>query len=336
MSVDLPLPAALTGAPSTAADALRPLSFSRTAPRDLVHRRSIGEVLLTDEWRRLGLHHFKVGAQWPRGHGFYTPIDGRWHDPLLAAESIRQASSLVSHVFYDLPPDHPTLMTGLSITLSPDALCLDGRPVDVELTIFCTDVTLRRQQLAGMVMDVELARGEEHLGHGRMALSCMPHSVYRRLRGAHSEVPDSLPEQPVPLPPHVVGRALASDVVLGRPLSGSGEANAAEEVWPLHVNWAHPTLFDHPTDHVPGMLLLESSRQAAQRLLGPGAVLVTTMVNHFYRYVEFAMPCLVRARLSKSAQGIHEVRVVAEQNGDVVYECVLTACRASASGDGSR
>ncbi|MCZ9338844.1 hypothetical protein NGM37_13780, partial [Streptomyces sp. TRM76130] len=139
---------------------------------------------------------------WPRGHGFYGPVGDRWHDPLLAAESIRQTSSLVSHVFYDLPRDHPTLMTELSIALSPDALRLDDRPVNVELTVDCTDVTLHGSRLAGMTMDVGLARGAVHLGHGRMTLNCMRPSVYRRLRGAYAEVPDGLPEQPAPLPPH--------------------------------------------------------------------------------------------------------------------------------------
>jgi hypothetical protein len=328
VSADLSHPLVLTARnPPLAAECLRPLSFEQTAPRDLVHRRAIGEVLLTD-WIRLGPHRFKVGAQWPRGHGFYGPVGDRWHDPLLAAESIRQTSSLVSHVFYDLPRDHPTLMTELSTTLSLDALRLDDRPVNVELTIDCTDVTLQGSRLAGMTMDVGLTRDSVDLGHGRMTLNCMRRSVYRRLRGAYAEVPAGLPEQTAPLPPHEVGRAVEADVVLGPPLDDRDKADSREGVWPLRVNWMHPTLFDHPTDHVPGMLLLEAARQAAQRLAGPGAVLVPTMTNRFHRYVEFDTPCLVRARLSASGRGTYEVLVAAEQNGVVAYECVLTAHQA--------
>ncbi|MCZ9341344.1 adhesin, partial [Streptomyces sp. TRM76130] len=115
-----------------------------------------------------------------------------------------------------------------------------------------------------------------------------------------------------------------------------GATGPREGVWPLRVNWAHPTLFDHPTDHVPGMLLLETARQAAQRLAGPGTVLVATMTNHFHRYVEFDAPCLVRARLSAAGTGTHEVRVAAEQNGAVAYECVLTAHRAPTSSGATR
>ncbi|MFF3505013.1 ScbA/BarX family gamma-butyrolactone biosynthesis protein [Streptomyces sp. NPDC003247] len=329
MSVDLS-PSPLS--PASATSRPRPLSFERTAPRDLVHRRAVGEVLLTD-WLRLGPHRFKVGAQWPRGHGFHRPVGDRWHDPLLATESIRQTSSLISHVFYDLPHDHPSLMTELSIDLLPDALLLDDRPVDVELTVDCADVTLQGSRLSGMTMNVGLARGPVHLGSGRMTFHCMRRSVYRRLRGAHAEVPADLPEQPAPLPPHEVGRTVEADVVLGRPPAGHGTADPHDGVWPLRVNRAHPTLFDHPTDHVPGMLLLEAARQAAQRLAGPRAVLVPTMANHFHRYVEFDTPCLVRARLSGPGADGHEVRVTAEQNGAVVYACVLTARPAPTSAE---
>ncbi len=330
MSVELPLPCILTAdadTPPPAGDPARRLTFEQTAPCDLVHRRSIGEVLLTDDWVRMDRHRFKVGAQWSRGRGFYGPIADRWHDPLLAAESIRQASSLVSHVFYDLPRDHPTLMTGLGIDLVPDVLRLDDRPADVELVIDCRDVTLHGSRLAGMTMEVGLTRGGSPLGHGRMTLNCMRGSVYRRLRGSHAEVPTGLPEQPAPLAPHLVGRAVEADVVLGRPVDGAGATDPRAGAWPLRVNWAHPTLFDHPTDHVPGMLLLEAARQAAQRLTGAGALLVTAMTNRFHRYVEFDAPCLVRARLADARydSGAHEVRVTVEQNRAIAYECALTA-----------
>ncbi|MFB7592516.1 ScbA/BarX family gamma-butyrolactone biosynthesis protein [Streptomyces sp. NPDC056169] len=330
MPIDLPLPPTLPDTLLPVDENLSPFVYERSASRELVHRTAIGEVLLTDDWLRMGPHRFKVGAQWPRGHGFYEPVGGHWHDPLLAAESIRQASSLVSHVFYDLPRDHPSLMTELSIDLEPDALLLDDQPANVELAITCTDVTLQRNRLAGMTMDVGLTRGAVRLGRGRMTLNCMSGSVYRRLRGAHAEVPATLPEQAVPVPAHEVGRARGSDVVLGRPADG-------EEGWPLRVNWTHPTLFDHPTDHVPGMLLLEAARQAAQHVLGPGAVLVTGMANRFHRYVEFDTPCFVRARSapSPSGDGAYEVRVIAEQNGTAVYECVLTA-RAEPAPSGGR
>ncbi|MEW1647206.1 ScbA/BarX family gamma-butyrolactone biosynthesis protein [Streptomyces sp. NPDC091219] len=320
MSIDLPLLPELSDTCLFGGRFLSPFAYERSAPRELVHRTAIGEVLLTDDWIRTGPDRFKVGAQWPRGHGFYEPVAHRWHDPLLAAECIRQTSSLVSHVFYGLPRDHPTLMTELSIDLEPDALLLHDGPANVELTVACTDVALHGKRLAGMTMEVGLARDGVRLGRGRMVLNCMRGSVYRRLRGAYAEVPESLPEQAEPVPAHEVGRARESDVVLGRPLDG-------EEGWPLRVNWLHPTLFDHPTDHVPGMLLLEAARQAAQRLLGPDAVLVTGMANRFHRYVEFDAPCFVRARLCPSAHGdgAHEVRVTAEQNGATAFESVLTA-----------
>ncbi|MDT0436711.1 MULTISPECIES: ScbA/BarX family gamma-butyrolactone biosynthesis protein [Streptomyces] len=330
MSVDVSLPS--TPAPSTpppADERLRPLSFDRTAPRGLVHRRAVGEVLLTD-WIRLGPHRFQVGAQWPRGHAFYGPVGELWHDPLLAAESVRQSSSLVGHVFYDLPCDHPTLMTELDIEVSPDALRLGDRPADTVLHIDCAGVTLQGARLTGMTMDVALTRGAARLGRARMTLNCLRPSVYRRLRGVHAQVPERLPEQPAPLPPREVGRAVGSDVVLGPPADGRAEPGRG--AWPLRINWSHPTLFDHPTDHVPGMLLLEAARQAAQRLAGPEPVLVDSMQNRFLRYVELDSPVLVRARLTTTGDGGRQVRVTAEQDGSAAYTCVLTVQRARTAG----
>ncbi|MFJ6292100.1 ScbA/BarX family gamma-butyrolactone biosynthesis protein [Streptomyces griseoviridis] len=332
MSVDISLPSTSpASAPPSTDQRLRPLSFDRTAPRGLVHRRAVGEVLLTD-WIRLGQHRFQVGAQWPRGHAFYGPIGELWHDPLLAAESVRQASSLVSHAFYDLPCDHPTLMTELDLDVRPDALRLDGRPADAVLGIDCTGVTVQGTRLTGMTMNVQITRGAVRLGRARMTLNCLRPSVYRRLRGAHAEVPEALPEQPAPLPPREVGRAVEADVVLGPPAASLAEPG--EGAWPLRINWSHPTLFDHPTDHVPGMLLLEAARQAAQRLSGPGPVLVSAMQNRFLRYVELDSPVLVRARPVTAADGGRRLRVTAEQDGSVAYTCVLDTHRAPAAGSG--
>ncbi|MFI8191960.1 AfsA-related hotdog domain-containing protein [Streptomyces sp. NPDC085946] len=125
-------------------------------------------------------------------------------------------------------------------------------------------------------------------------------------------------------------------MVLGLPPAGHGPARPDEGVWPLRVNWAHPTLFDHPTDHVPGMLLLEAARQAAHRLAGPGTVLTPVMASRFHRYVEFDSPCLVRARLLTTGTASGEVQVAAEQNGAIAYECVLTAHRVPASAKDGR
>ncbi|MFG2327721.1 AfsA-related hotdog domain-containing protein, partial [Streptomyces sp. NPDC048568] len=63
--------------------------WTSTVPSELVHRAAVAEVMLTD-WQRLTETRYTMRAQWPRGHSFFTPLNGN-HDPLIAAETIRQA-----------------------------------------------------------------------------------------------------------------------------------------------------------------------------------------------------------------------------------------------------
>ena len=67
--------------------------FDRTVDRALVHRSAVSEVLLTD-WRSVGELDFTVGAQCTRGRSYYPPVADLWYDPVLMAETIRQAGLL--------------------------------------------------------------------------------------------------------------------------------------------------------------------------------------------------------------------------------------------------
>ncbi|WP_422755617.1 AfsA-related hotdog domain-containing protein [Micromonospora sp. WMMD708] len=77
------------------------LCYDSTVPRQLVHRPPVAEVLLADR-QQTGPTTFALAAQWPRGNSFRGVRDGRF-DPLLAAETIRQAGILSAHVGSALP-----------------------------------------------------------------------------------------------------------------------------------------------------------------------------------------------------------------------------------------
>ncbi len=68
------------GTPRLRPSLFRYPNLTTTVPKELVHRAAVAEVMLTD-WERVDDTRFKVAAQWPRGHSFFTPIDGRYHDP---------------------------------------------------------------------------------------------------------------------------------------------------------------------------------------------------------------------------------------------------------------
>ncbi|MFI6341435.1 ScbA/BarX family gamma-butyrolactone biosynthesis protein [Streptomyces sp. NPDC050535] len=291
-------------------------SLTTTVPTEYVHRASIAEVLLTG-WHRTSDHHFTVTAQWPRSHPFYTPINGH-HDPLIAAETIRQAGILLAHTEYHVPLDTHLLLTHLNVTTHPEHTRIGPTPANLQLHITYTNIKQRRNTLTHATIHVTITRNGHTAATGNGTFTCITPTIYTRLRTPHltphqPTTPDiaSTPHTPgtlpttTPVPPHTVQRTHPHDVVLTphtphtntetetgaetgaetettgtratdptattgtstTQTTGTPEATAAgphttTRSWLLRLNTSHPTLFDHPQDHVPGMLLLEAARQA--------------------------------------------------------------------------
>lgn len=291
-------------------------SLTSTVPKELVHRASVAEVMLTD-WARVDEHHFVVAAQWPRGHSFFATVDG-CHDPLIAAETIRQAGILLAHAEYGVPLGHHFLVSDLSVAVRPEHVRVDWTPASLELDVKCFDVKKRGGVLSGFRVEVAIYRDGHLAATGGGTLATMAPRVYQRLRGAR------MPEdgQPrvialtAPVPPQTVGRLSPTDVVL----SPIGEPNR----WQLRVDTRHPVLFDHLVDHVPGMVLLEAARQAAAATLGEVS-LPLSVSSEFHRYVELDAPCVIEAcRVpATDADGSETVIVTARQGEASLFQCTL-------------
>ncbi|GGU47508.1 adhesin [Streptomyces albospinus] len=297
-----------SGTDARFADGNRPGALTMTVPREYVHRAAVSEVFLTD-WRRGRSGSWLVSAQWPRAHSLYRPVNGL-HDPLLLIETVRQAGILLSHVVHGVPLDHPIVWRKLRYDLSPTALRATDAPADVQLHITDRDVVRRGRQLAGVRQEFRIVCDGSDLASAMLDYSCHSPAVYRRLRGEYGDlVLANSRKLPVPEPvsPHLVGRDRTGDVVLS-PADGAGR-------WQLRVDTSHPVLFDHPVDHVPGMLMIEAVRQAA-RALTPGGALPVTLECAFERFAEMDAPCWVTARTTgRSGGGCREVEVGIEQHG---------------------
>ncbi|MGV9871077.1 AfsA-related hotdog domain-containing protein, partial [Rhodococcus koreensis] len=90
------------------------------------------------------------------------------------------------------------------------------------------------------------------------------------------------------LAPAAVGQVDERDVVLGRP-TGRGE-------WEVRVDVTHPVLFDHPLDHLPGMLLLEVLRQSAFAALTVPDAHLESIDAVFHRFAELDQHTTVGVR----------------------------------------
>ena len=290
--------------------------FESTVNRALVHRSALSEVLLTD-WHSVGSHDFLLGAQWPRGHSFYLPIGGRWFDPLLMAETVRQAGLLIAHGAFGVPLDSQFLLEDLNYYVDPAGLAHDGAPANLSLMLACSDVRTRRSTIAGMRVRVHVLRDGSPLGVGDGLFSCTSASVYRRLRGDRiGAKPPAEQWLPQPIRPRLVGRDRLADVVLA-PLDTPG-------AWAVRAHPDHPVLFDHHVDHLPGMTLVEAMRQAACLVTSCPQLLVTGLDVRFTRYVEFDRPCVVRAEARRARQERTRVNVVVEQDGEPAATGTLT------------
>lgn len=241
--------------------------FDRTIDRGLVHRAALAEVLLTDVVQEAE-DRFKVGAQWPRAHTFYGTDAGGRHDPMLIAECIRQSGVLLAHHAFDVPYGHQFVFLDLDFHItSEEAMKVGATPTNLDVTVTCTEVRQREGALGGMRVNLELYRDGKLAAAGSGAVLCVTPEDYPpiRWRGGESRTHLPVAEPPRSASPADVNRLLEDDVVLGT----TGEEDPGW--WSVRVLTDHPVLFDHPLDHIPGMLELEAFRQAAHASVGARA-----------------------------------------------------------------
>ncbi|MER7674476.1 ScbA/BarX family gamma-butyrolactone biosynthesis protein [Kitasatospora sp. NPDC096128] len=297
-----------------------------TITRELVHKSDPDEVLLTT-WRRTGPDSFSVTARWPADRPFYRSADGGF-EPLLATETVRQLFPLISHVGYDTSFDHHLVWEHHWYTLDPAVLRTDGRPAVLELEVACSELLRRRTGPAGMTLDVHILRDGIRLASARSRFTVQAPAVYRRLRGADTDRERAMaaaPPAPEGIPAIRTGRPDQADVLLSETPPGEFPEETSDGIsessgpdardWWLRVDTAHRQYFDHPVDHVPGMLLLEAARQAAQAVRHPAPALPVTMSAAFQRYVDLDAPC----RITAWAESPALVRVAAAQRGRLCF-----------------
>ncbi|MFG2585870.1 ScbA/BarX family gamma-butyrolactone biosynthesis protein [Streptomyces malaysiensis] len=278
-------------------------------PRKYVHKAAHSEVLLTS-WHRRSADEYTATAQWPRTHAFYRPAH-QLHDPMLFVETARQAIPLLSHVAYDVPFGHHLIWEHFSYSLALENLRNSAEPAELVLHLSCTGIERRRGNFAAMTLQLRAERDGQHLGTAESHFTSHSPAIYRRLRGAHGEAHSALAAARPPaegILPHLVGRRLPEDVVLA--------STGRSDRWQLRVDTEHPSLFDHPVDHVPGMLLLEAARQAAQAVRAPLPAVAVGMETAFHRYVELDAPCWIQVYPGETRD---RLRLTVEQDNTVCF-----------------
>ncbi|QHG83538.1 ScbA/BarX family gamma-butyrolactone biosynthesis protein [Rhodococcus rhodochrous] len=298
---------------SGSGDDVAVLSFESTVPRRHVHRQAVSEVFLTDCVRGPGPDRFVLGAQWPRLHGFYRSRSGRY-DPMLLAETLRQCVIYLAHTRYRVSLAQRFVMQEIDISAEFERLVIGAGAAEVAVTAVVSDVRRRGSQVTALSAALEFAIAGRCVGSGRgrtVVLAAEEYDIVRWGEGG----PRALGSVPrgVPVDPAVIGVPVVGDVVVG--------ATVRPGRWRVLPDLSHPVLFDHPSDHLPGMLVLEAARQAARAELGDPEGDPVSMSVQFHQFVELDVPAeMVVSGLEEGSAGAH---VVLEQQGRAMATATL-------------
>ncbi|MEU3756431.1 ScbA/BarX family gamma-butyrolactone biosynthesis protein [Streptomyces olivoreticuli] len=261
----------------------RRLRFAPTVERRLVHKAADSQVLLTDA-EQVGADRFLVAAAWSPDHLLYRPGPSGAGDPTLLVESMRQSAIYLSHTFYGIPADgQHFVLSHLSTDIVPRGLPFDeSAALPVVLDVTCVRTSTRPDRFS-MQLSVSLYIHGRWYGRADFRWAVLPQGAYDVLRHRNRPAldPACATDDPAAgtfaLSPGAVGRHQDRDVLLAQ------APGAPEDTWRLRMDRSHPVHFDHDSDHVPGMVLLEALNQAAHasyvREFGAVSRLVPWMVS---------------------------------------------------------
>ncbi|MGW1965468.1 ScbA/BarX family gamma-butyrolactone biosynthesis protein [Streptomyces sp. NPDC001935] len=311
------------------------MQFTRTLPKDLVHRSAVAEVFLTDTERR-GEDEMLLAARFPRRHAFYddTLGPGDRLDPFLLLEACRQGIFVVAHRHLGVRPGHKFLLREVGFEV-PDPAALTRGERHTEAVV-ATRIERRFRTPAGvrgLRLRFALAIGGRQALLARIDYSWMPPEEWTRLRAGQRGAL-GLPAVPVALrgphaEPALVGRRARANTVISPPRAEEDGTHTAR----LLAETDHPTLYDHWVDHVPGMLELEAFRQLAVRAcVSAGTVrtpspLPVALAARFRRFAEMDLP--LECRTAPARPGA-DIECTLRQPGTLAAEARIRLADADA------
>ncbi|MER5629536.1 ScbA/BarX family gamma-butyrolactone biosynthesis protein [Streptomyces nitrosporeus] len=287
-----------------------PAGGEQAVPRTYVHLSRDESVFVTG-WRRLKDGEFSLTARWP------AAPRGLRYDPRVLTQTIRQSGLVVAHAAYGVPLSHQTLLHYFDFTVNGDLRVHPAESASLGVEVTVSAPKKAGKAVSSLGMDVRVFQGDTMVARADSEFGWVSPGAYRRLRGESLTAAwDDWP-LPDPVEPRTVGRDRAGDVVLapgGRPRR-----------WWLRHDTSNHLLYDHPVDHVPGLVLMEAADQAARAAVHPMPFEAGVVAASFERYVEFGRPCLIEAEVVPAAGSDRvTVLVTGVQDDAVVFRGRLT------------
>ena len=286
---------------ATATPAIEPSTI-----RTLVHKRLPENVLLTD-LRACGAGHFVCTGRMATDHPLFN--EGRRtprEDILFYTEVGRQASLAVTHAFLDASLDDVFIFEGSEAAMTEAIWRSSHSAAEAVVSEITVRDTVRRKNnaVSRVVADYLMTIGGEQVFGGTGTWTIQPPALFQRVRRTALEAGsgDST-DPPATLEPHAASlRRSPGNVVISAPEYRQGGAEVAAS---LIVDRTHPYFFDHPCDHVPGMLLLEGCTQLALGacaelgVTAPRRAAVIAYAADFTQFVELGLPTTLTARVAE-------------------------------------
>lgn len=301
------------------------VTHAQTVPRNMVHRESVHEVLLTDSVEA-GADRYLVGVQWPRNHCVTGPDPAERLDGTLILEAIRQIGLYLTHRYLGIPVSARFVAQQLGFRWTAEAPRFGGGPINAVAVVTTAERRAGRGPAAGLRLDIVFHSAHSAVATGVGELRCVAPDLYMRLRGPVLMDSTMLSPPDVGVAPALVGRTHPAQVVLH---SMRRDTDTRMEC-SLRVDRNHPCFFDHPQDHLPANLIVEAIRQAATLTLPAPTHEIRALHAAFRRFTDVGAPVTVGAERKRDG-----IEVTIGQHGAVTaLGRVATSTLSSASIDG--
>ncbi|MGW9413583.1 AfsA-related hotdog domain-containing protein [Arthrobacter cupressi] len=244
--------------------------------RTLVHKASEDAVLIGPA-RSIDGHHWEFEARLPRDP---SAPDTAGIPTILGLELMRQTAIAYSHLQGGVPLEWALLMNELSFGWLRDIPGDTVGPFTGHVTVSTLAEDRRKGLVSGLELEAALLAEGAMLGTGRGRLSCLSPTAYRAIR------------RNAPAVDRTAGSSLRCGLAdVGR----RGNALRGALAW----NWDDPLIFDHFSDHLPGMLLARGMLDAHLALTGSEAARLDITCKNFG---EFNAPAEVSAVQTAAAE----------------------------------
>ena len=263
----------------------------------LVHKRAPEQVLLTSATQDpegCWVFQGSLPPGLPGSPGLPVPGPGAsCPATLLAVELVRQAKIAYTHLVWDVPLDWAFIINELSFTWTREPATIPALHTGpVQVRVRSDAAQTRNGRIRDLQLTGELLAGGTLIGTGRGDFTCLPARTYQALR--RNAAPD---------PGHSTAElgTVLTDVVLGT------DTLTGQLAW----NREDRFIFDHASDHVPGILITHATLKAHQRLSDTTAGHINLLCRNF---AEYNAPIAVHASLTKPGH----TRISITQNGQEV------------------